>query len=251
VRAPLLALPSRLSDVAESIVIPERFNGPPGSANGGYTCGLVAKALGGGSAEVSLRSPPPLARPLTVDRVASGIELRDGDTLVADGRSAEPELEPPEPVSLEDAQAASRNGFERWSEGHPFRTCVVCGPDRKPGDGFGLFPGAHDEDRRRFAAVWTPHPALAEDGRVREECVWAALDCPTSAPVVNFGAGPACVLARLTARIDGILEPERPYVAVSWPLEVDGRKRHAAAALFAPDGHLVARSRALWIELRA
>jgi hypothetical protein len=240
-----------VSEVAETIVIPERFNGPPGSANGGYTCGLVAKALGGAPAEVSLRSPPPLARPLAVERSAAGVELRDGGTVVAEGRPAEPDLEPPVPVALEEAEAASRAGFARWSSGHPFRTCVVCGPDRERGDGFGIFPGELPWGDGRFAAVWRPDRSLAQNGALPPECVWAALDCPTSAPVVNFGAGPACVLARLTARIEGPVEPERPYVAVSWPLEVDGRKRHSAAALFSAEGHLVARSRALWIELRA
>ena len=43
----------------------------------------------------------------------------------------------------------------------------------------------------------------------------------------------------------------RGYALVSWPLEVDGRKRHAGAALFDAEGRLLARSRALWIELKA
>jgi hypothetical protein len=171
--------------------------------------------------------------------------------VVAEGRPAGLELEPPEPVSVEEAGAASRAGLERWSAGHPFRTCVVCGPDRDPGDGFRVFPGPLPGAGGRFAAVWLPDPWLAEGAEVRQECVWAALDCPTSAPVVNFGDGPACVLARFAVHIDGAVEPKRPYVVVSWPLEVDGRKRHSGAALFSDDGRLLAVSRALWIELRA
>jgi hypothetical protein len=207
--------------------------------------------IGGAAAEVSLRSPPPLERALAVRRTGDGVELRDGDALVAEGRPLEPDVEPPAPVTLDLAAEASRAGFDRWSAGHPFRTCVVCGPDRERGDGFGMFPGELGESDGRFAAVWRPDASLADDGAVRLECVWAALDCPTSAPVVNFGAGPACVLARLTARVEGAVEPEQPYVALSWPLGVDGRKRHSAAALFTRDGDLVARSQALWIELRA
>jgi hypothetical protein len=180
-----------------------------------------------------------------------GVELHDGDALVAEGRPAGLELGPLEPVALEQAERASRAGFERWSAGHPFRTCVVCGPDREPGDGFAVYPGPLAEGQSHFAAVWRPDPSLAEDGAVRPECVWAALDCPTSAPVVNFGADPACVLARLTAELGGAVSPERPYVIVSQPLQVDGRKRHSAAAMFTAEGDLVARSRALWIELRA
>jgi hypothetical protein len=227
--------------VDDPLVIPRRFNGPPDSANGGYTCGLVAGLLGAGAAEVTLRSPPPLERPLAVRRDAGTVSATDGDVLVAEGREAELELELPEPVGVEQAEAASRAGTEHWSADHPFRTCVVCGPDREPGDGFRLFPGELREGL--FASVWTPDNARVEE-------TWAALDCPTSAPVANFGEGPPMVLARLTARIDAPVEPGRPHVVLSWPLEVDGRKRHAGAALFSEAGALIAVSRALWIELR-
>jgi len=49
----------------DELVIDPRFNGPVGSANGGYTCGLVAGLLDG-IAEVTLRRPLPLGRPLPV-----------------------------------------------------------------------------------------------------------------------------------------------------------------------------------------
>jgi hypothetical protein len=236
----------------DSVRIPERFMGPPGSAQGGYTCGVVAGLLGDAVAAVSLRSPPPLERELAVERAGDGVTVRDGERLVAEGMPAALELEAPEPVGAEAAAAASRAGEERWTAVHPFRTCVVCGPGREPGDGYRLFPGAVPGRPGIFAAVWTPDRSLAGDaGAVRRECVWAALDCPTAAPVANYGDGPPGVLARLTARIDGTVPAGRPHVVVSWGLGVDGRKRHAAAALFSPDGECVARSRALWIELRA
>jgi hypothetical protein len=227
--------------VAEPVVIPRRFSGPPESANGGYTCGLVAGLLGGSAAEVTLRSPPPLERPLAVERDGDAMRLIDDRVLVAEGRPAELELELPRPVSVDDAEAASSAGRERWTAEHPFPGCVVCGPDRVDGDGFRLFPGPLGNGL--FAAVWTPESAAPEQ-------TWAALDCPTSAPVANFGDGPSCVLGRLAARIDSPPEPGRPHVVLSWPLELDGRKRHAGAALFSADGAALAVSRALWIELR-
>jgi hypothetical protein len=52
--------------------IERRYNGPAGSANGGYTCGLVARLVGGPCAEVTLRRPPPLGRPLRVGRKDGG-----------------------------------------------------------------------------------------------------------------------------------------------------------------------------------
>jgi hypothetical protein len=236
--------------VSETLVIPRRFNGPPDSGNGGYTCGLVAGLLNAGIAEVSLRAPPPLETPLEVRRVENGVEVHDVHTLIAEGRPADLDLTPPAPVDPELAERAAREGYPHWIRGHPFPTCVVCGPQRDPGDGYRVFPGELPGDGL-FAASWTPDPSLAGPaGLVRPECVWGALDCPTAAPVANFGEGPAMVLARLTASLERPVPADRRHALVSWPLEVDGRKRQAGAALFDDEANLLARSRALWIELR-
>ena len=50
--------------MSETLTIPARFNGPPASANGGYTCGLVAGLVGAEDVSVSLRLPPPISKPL-------------------------------------------------------------------------------------------------------------------------------------------------------------------------------------------
>jgi hypothetical protein len=102
-----------------------------------------------------------------------------------------------------------------------------------------------------FAAPWTPDESVANgNGHVRPECVWAALDCPTSAPVANFGDGPAMVLAKLTARLAAPVRVGEEHSIVSWPLAIEGRKRHSASALYDSRGILLCASRALWIELR-
>jgi hypothetical protein len=230
--------------VADGLVVPRRFNGPPESANGGYTCGLVAGLLGAGAAEVTLRSPPPLGRPLAVTGdEGRAVRVSDGDVLVAEGRPAQLHLELPEPVRVDEARAASDAGRALWTAKHPFPTCVVCGPDREAGEGFRLFPGALPGRDGQFAAVWTPESGSPEE-------TWAALDCPTSAPVANFGTGPPMVLGRLTARIDRAVEAGRQHVVISWPLARVGRKREAGAALFSAAGGALAASRAVWIELR-
>jgi hypothetical protein len=232
----------------ESIRIPERFNGPDGSANGGYTCGLVAAAVGPGPVEVSLRAPPPLERQLDVARDEAGaVTVTDGDTLVATGRPAKVAVEPPPPVDFEVAAAASSAGLDRWSGAHPFPRCFVCGPERAPDDGLRIFPGEFG-DSGTFAATWTPEADPA--GKVPPELIWAALDCPTSAPVVEFGDGPACVLAQLAVVIDGDVRAGQRHVLISWPLERDGRKRRSAVALYTPDGTVAARAEALWIALK-
>lgn len=228
--------------------IPARFNGPPGSANGGYTCGIVAGALGVATAEVSLRAPPPLDRELALERSTDGVTLRDSDTLIAEGRAAAILTDTTDPVDAAAAAEAASDGYERWTAAHPFPTCFVCGADHD--SGLRIFPGPLEDGR--FAASWTPDASLAgDDGAVRAECVWAALDCPTSAPVANFGEGPPIVLARLTASLHAPVPAGEPHALVSWELGRDGRKREAACVLFDAGGTILARSRALWIELRA
>lgn len=233
----------------EAITIPDRFNGPPKSANGGYTCGLVAGLVGTEEVTVSLRLPPPVGEPLQVGRDGDRVELRQGDALVAEGAPAELLLDVPEPITPDEATAASEAGSEKWCSVHPFPTCFACGPERAPGDGLRLFPGELRDGM--FAADWTPDESVDDgSGQVRPECVWAALDCPTSAPVANFATGPPMVLARLTARLGcSVIVGER-HAIVSWPLASNGRKHHAACALYDSAGRLLCASQALWIELR-
>ena len=233
-----------------AVSIPARFNGPPASANGGYTCGVVAGLVGAEEVTVSLRLPPPIDTPLEVVRDGERVELRDGDALVAEGEPAELRLDVPTAISPEQAAAASEAGRDHWCAHHPFPTCFTCCPARAPGDGMRLFPGELD-DGPLFATEWTPDASLDDgSGHVRPECVWAALDCPTSAPVANFASGPAMVLARLTARLGCSVVVGEPHAILAWPLAVDGRKHHAACALFDSSGRLLCASQALWIELR-
>ena len=221
------------------MIIPARFNGPPDSANGGYTCGLVAAELHGGGAEVTLRAPPPLETEMAVERNGDTVRVSDGETLVAEARSAAVDVgELPRPVTPEEAAAAVQAGRQRWTSGHPFPTCFVCGPHRPHHDGLDIYPVELDE---RWVAVWRP----TEPGMV-----WPALDCPTSAPVMNPDKDPPVVLARLAAAIDEEPALGEPHVLVSWELTREGRKREAACALFDAEGKPLARSRALWIELR-
>lgn len=243
--------------VSPMVVIDERFNGPPDSANGGYTCGLVASAMNG-PADVSLRAPPPLGRELSLERDGERAVLHDGEQLVAEGAPLSPDWQVPEPVGI-DAAAASVAGSRFLARPRPFLTCFVCGPDRPGHDGLEIYPGPVDgaaAGGQLHAGTWTPARELAgDDGAVREEIVWAALDCPTSGPVANWataGEEPRpIVLARLAVDIRARVEPECEHVVTAWPIEFDGRKRHSGAALFTADGELLASARALWIELKS
>ena len=73
-------------------MFPARFNGPPGSANGGYACGVIAQQVPSHLVEVTLRRPPPLDTTLFVERAAQqySVHLDNGDVIAV----AEPVGEP-------------------------------------------------------------------------------------------------------------------------------------------------------------
>jgi hypothetical protein len=240
--------------VTETLTIEPRFNGPPDSGNGGYSCGRLARFVDAPAAEVTLRLPPPIGRPLQVEVGDDGsARLLDDDALVAEARPVELPADAPRPVDAAEAALAAEDSPFLEMSMHPFPSCFVCGPQRVAGDGLRIFAGPVSE-RDVFAAPWTPDPHLAgDDGTLAPELIWAALDCPTSVPVANDpGAGEfrPIVLARLAVRIVGPVAAGEPHTIVSWPIEIDGRKRHAGAALHSAEGELLAVSRALWIELK-
>jgi hypothetical protein len=240
--------------VPDTILIEERFKGPPDSGNGGYTCGRLARFIEGPSAEVTLRLPPPIGHALQVERGDDGAaRLLDGDALVAEARPLDLHVDAPPAVEPRVATAAEHNSPFLDGDAHPFPTCFVCGPKRAPGDGLRIFAGPVSQ-RDLFAAAWIPDPELAgEDGLLPPELIWAALDCPTSVPVANDWGEPGflpIVLARLSVRILKPVHAGEQHTIVSWPIEFDGRKRHAGAALHSGDGELRAVARALWIELK-
>jgi hypothetical protein len=235
----------------DTLMIPRRFCGPPTSGNGGYSAGLLA-AYVDGPAEVTLQRPPPLDRPLDVERADGEVVLRDGDDVVARAVPAPLDLEAPEPVSVGAAVvAAASSRFRQAPDEHPFPTCFVCGPGRGEGDGLRLFPG-RVEGRDVFAVPWTPAPEFGDDaGYVRDEIVWSALDCPSSF-AMYFEEAPlegTYVLGRLAVRIEARPRVGDDYVVVAWREGVDGRKLFAGDALYDSRGNVLAVGRATWIRL--
>ena len=213
--------------------IPARFNGPPGSGNGGWSAGAFAVDVGsGGVVAVTLRTPPPLDTPIT--RSGDSFHAPDG-TLVASVEPATDAGDPVPPVSYDEAVAAARDypGFRS----HPFPTCYVCGPDRP--DGLRLFPGVLPDGRT--AAPWTV-PA-----DVRTETMWAALDCPGGWSALHRGR--TFVLGRITARVDALPEPAMSCVVVGGADELAGRKAFTRSTVYGPDGAVLATARAIWIEV--
>lgn len=231
------------------VVIPRRFRGPPDSANGGYACGVIGCTLHG-PARVRLNAPPPLDTPMTLRHIDdAAAELLLDSTTIARGERSAAEWDVPGPVDYDVAIAASRN-FP-WYVGHPFASCFVCGPERDPGDGLRIHPGALP-DRRVVAAAWTPDASVCDaSGRVQPEIVWAALDCPSWFGILEFETDVRyALLGELTVRVHERPRERSRCVVVGWASGRDGRKLRGGTAIYTESGALLATSAATWIELK-
>lgn len=218
------------------MLIAARYNGPPGSGNGGYSAGLLAARLGPGPAEVTLRRPPPLETELTVVHDAGTARALDGDQLIAEARPApggKPDVVPPVPLPEAVAAAERYTGFAA----HPFPTCYVCGPRRD--DGLGLFPGVLPDGRT--AAPWR----VASD--VSAVTMWAALDCPGGWAVLSEGR--PYVLGRIAVWLDALPAPGDTCVVTGRHVGGEGRKADVLSTVYGPDGAVLAAARATWIAL--
>jgi hypothetical protein len=228
------------------ITIASRFCGPQNSGNGGYTCGMVANLLGG-TAEVTLRAPPPLDTPLQAQVDHGHARLTHNSTLIAEATASEIEVQPPAPPSWDEAAAAQQRfpGLKH----HDFPHCFTCGTARKPGDGLLVQTGPLNHGNV-FASTWIPDAGLADaQGNVRPEFLWAATDCPGAWATMSRQMGPS-LLGRFGARFTRKLKVGERCVVVGWPIGHDGRKHHAGTALFAADGTLIGAGRQTWIETK-
>jgi hypothetical protein len=227
-----------------TIVIPSRFNGPPASANGGYSCGVIASQVGDG-AEVTLRRPPPLDTPLSIT-VEDGVTLvHDGAHLVAEARTTDWAVDVVAPPGLAEATAASSRyvGHTR----HEFPTCFVCGIDRR--DGLKVWPGRlPDSDVVATPVTFDDVPHTA--GMVNPEIIWAVLDCPGAWATLRDMTIDPVVLGRMAARIQGEIMSGETLIAYAWPLGDEGRKSQAATALADREGRVLAYALQTWIAVR-
>jgi hypothetical protein len=217
--------------------IPARFNGPPGSGNGGWSAGAFAVAAGarddGSAFEVTLRVPPPLDIALTV----AGGAVTDGETLIAEVAAVSDAGGGVAPASYEEALAAAR-AYPGLAD-HPFPTCYVCGPDRAEGDGLRIFPGRLPDGRT--AAPWTVPPDVAV------ETMWAALDCPGGWSALQTGT--TYVLGRIAAAVERLPAPGAACVVVGEAIALAGRKAMVNSSVYGADGVRLATARATWIAV--
>ena len=232
--------------MGHTLQIHHRFCGPPRSGNGGYSCGLIAKA-GEGLQEVRLKVPPPLDTPLQLVRDQDVLKLFDDDTLVAECRPAEWSMDlPRHSPKLEEARLAAK-GFTGFKE-HLLPTCFVCGPEREPGDGLRIFAGPSETEPDLFLSPWIPTEDLADStGAVATEFLWAALDCPGYFAVREEAK--FALLGSFSAKVLGAAKPGDTLIAMAWAMGQDGRKHFAGSALLDADGECIAQAKATWIAV--
>jgi hypothetical protein len=202
---------------------------------------------------VTLRRPPPLATPMTVEAGAEGpVRIRHGGELIAEAASTldSPELRVPGTVSA--AEAHTAEGRARYFQEPVFPACFVCGTERRPGDGLRIFPGPVP-GRSLCAAPWTPDASLANGSQtVRPEIAWAALDCPSGIAAIeaaDIGQDAAIVLGRMTASVAVLPAVGDEYQVIGWMIGRDGRKLTAGSALLGQGGQVLAVARTVWVTV--
>lgn len=227
-----------------TVTIASRYNGPPGSAHGGYAAGLVGTAMTG-PAEVTLLAPPPLEEPMHLRDEGDGVVLRAGDRDIATGRPATVEIGalPSHPVDVVRDAMPAHAALRAF---HPFPTCFGCGPDRPHGAGLHLFAGEIDPPGGVWGCTWTPEG----DGSTDPLLVWAALDCPSCGPSLDPTGERPIVLGRFAVDVLAVVPAGVEHRILSAPLCREGRKRTNAVWLVAPDDEVLAVGQATWIELR-
>jgi len=236
-----------------TVTLARRYCGPPNSANGGYAAGRLAGFLPG-CAEVTLHRPPPLDTPLNLVSTHAGVELWHAGERIASAVPASLAIEPIAAPTAARAAAAAARTF--GAAAHTLPSCFVCGPGRRHGDGLRIHVGPVEPDDRDWdgvlAAPWVPAASLADDdGLVRSEFLWAALDCPTAYACGNGDGLRSILLGRQTVHIERRpAAGERCVVAAQFRGR-ERRKRFAEALLCGADGAAVASCRATWIDVPA
>jgi len=246
-----------LTTPPETVTISDRFRGPPRSGNGGFTGGTLARLLDTPAdrpAEVTLRSPVPLARELAVHRRDDGsMTVTDDERLIAEVRSSGLDLEVPPPPSWQQALEAQPDSISLQDrEGSPFPgrgfhpVCFCCGADHE--DGLAVYASRIDD--KQVAAAWRTRPEWADkDGNIPVPWLWTALDCPGQVAFAVQGIWTG-LLGRITAAVDGSARAGDNYIVTAWPVTVEGKKHFAGTAVFSESGELVARAVSVWIGRR-
>jgi hypothetical protein len=226
-----------------TIILDAHHRGPPASGNGGYVCGLLGDRIDG-PAEVTLRLPTPLGRPLTLAREDAAVVLRDGKALIASVRRATLDLVVPEAPDWAACIAATERGGSFAPS--VFAGCFSCGRDNPHGVNVWA---AELNGHRMTAAAWVPS---RDDGNgfVPAAHLWAALDCPGAMALAIGKPDLEITTGRMVGVADRDCRAGEFYRVIGWPVAVEGRKHRCGTAVIDAAGRVRARALATWIAPR-
>jgi len=93
--------------------------------------------------------------------------------------------------------------------------------------------------------VWVPDDTVADDdGVVRREMLWAALDCPGAWALPSLPSSDRpVVLGRLAVTVDRVPRVGEQIVVTGRHERSDGRKHYATTGLTDADGRVIASGR--------
>lgn len=184
---------------------------------------------------------------MTVKHDKDKLFLYNQDVLIAEAIPSELDIVPPNPPTLQIANISAMK--EEDITDHYFSHCFVCGTKRSVGDGLRIFPGPV-KGENYLAAAWIPDSSFSDDtGYIKNEIIWAALDCP-NAWAIAYAKFRFIVLGRLVVQILSKPRPSEECIVIGWISSEDGRKINAGTAIYSADGQLYAKGKATWIELK-
>ena len=133
--------------------------------------------------------------------------------------------------------------FEGREGFHPI--CFCCGAEHE--DGARVFATPVGE---QVAAVWKTSPNWADkDGLIPKEYLWTAMDCPGQFAYFAQGIRTG-MLGRITARVFEQPKAGTELIVSAWPIEVEGKKHFAGAAITDTDGKCYGEAITVWIGRR-
>jgi len=225
------------------ITIAKRFCGPPNSGNGGYSAGIIAANLPF-LPEITLRAPPPLDQPMNLLIEDNAARLLDGDRLIAEAKIADFQLNVLPPVTFAAAEHAgvSVNAYES----SPFQQCFVCGAHRAEGDGLKI--RSRNIGHQKVVAPWIPYASLGDENKfVKEEFIWAALDCPGAWAIQDEEQ--FYLLGRMATKIEHPISVGEKYTIMGWVIATEGRKTWTGTAIYDEQGKTCAYAKGTWISV--
>lgn len=236
-----------MKEVIDFKTIESKYNGPPGSGNGGYVAGLLAAYHDASSVRVRLRKPPPLETQMSIVRDGDKVWLEYQGEIVAESVASSLDMEVPCIPSYAIAEAASQSypGFER----HAFPYCYVCGPKRKESDGLRLFTGLASAGDYVAAPFHTFDELYNANGQMTIETIYAALDCPGAYAITQIDEEKVLVLGEIVV---DIIEPIRKgdkLIVMGWYLGKERKKNFSGTAIINQAGDIKAKAKATWIEI--